>query len=95
VKAAAQQAGKAIGRGGEPTEVTVGKRLGGVAIGLALAAWVVLAVPAGAYTVYVTNEKDNTVTVLDSEKMEVVKPVKVGQRPRGVTLTKNNKWLMI
>ena len=54
-----------------------------------------LATPAAAFTVYVTNEKDNTVTVIDSEKMEVIKTVKVGQRPRGVILTKDHKWLLI
>ncbi|MGQ0485769.1 MAG: hypothetical protein ACT4SY_10510, partial [Hyphomicrobiales bacterium] len=42
---------------------------------------------ANAYTVYVSNEKDNTISVVDSEKMEVVKTVKVGQRPRGITVT--------
>src|SRR5262245_63605001 len=67
----------------------------GMATGLALAAWLMLAAPAGAYTVYITNEKDNTVTVLDSEKLEVVKTVKVGQRPRGVILSKDGKWLLI
>ena len=41
---------------------------------------------ARAYTVYVTNEKDNTVSVIDSTKLEVVKTVKVGQRPRGIIL---------
>ena len=34
--------------------------------------------PLKAYTVYVTNEKDNTVTVIDSEKLEVMKTIKVG-----------------
>lgn len=51
--------------------------------------------PAEAYTVYVTNEKDNTVTVIDSEKLEVIKTFKVGQRPRGVILSKDGKWLII
>ena len=51
--------------------------------------------PASAYTVYVTNEKDNTVTVIDSETLEVVKTVKVGQRPRGIILAKDGKWLLI
>ena len=50
---------------------------------------------ASAYTVYVTNEKDNTVTIIDSDKLEVIKTVKVGQRPRGVILSKDHKWLLI
>ena len=41
------------------------------------------AATADAYTVFVSNEKDNTVSVLDSTTLEVVKTVKVGQRPRG------------
>ena len=48
-----------------------------------------------AYTVYVTNEKDGTVSIIDSTKLEVVRTVKVGQRPRGVTLTKDHRWLLI
>ena len=33
-----------------------------------LAAWLLAPAPAAAYTVYVTNEKDNTVTVIDSDE---------------------------
>ena len=50
--------------------------------------------PPSAYTVYVTNEKDNTVSIIDSEKLEVVKTIKVGQRPRGIILSKDGKWLI-
>src|SRR5687768_11050269 len=76
-------------------EVAVGKWKSGAATGLALAAWLVAAAPGGAYTVYVTNEKDNTVTIIDSAKLEAVRTVKVGQRPRGVILSKDHKWLLI
>jgi len=62
----------------------------------ALAAGVmVLAQPAAAYTVYVSNEKDNTITVLDGKKMEVTGTIKVGNRPRGITMTKDGKHLLI
>ena len=50
---------------------------------IALLASLLVATPAPAYTVFVTNEKDNTVSIIDSAKLEVVKTVKVGQRPRG------------
>ena len=47
---------------------------------LLLAALAVLAsaVPASAYLVYVSNEKDNTIGVIDSGKLQVVKTFKVG-----------------
>ncbi len=47
------------------------------------------AVPASAYLVYVSNEKDNTIGVIDSGKLQVVKTFKVGRRPRGITMTKD------
>ena len=66
------------------------------AASMALAAALTFAAPSlQAYTVYVTNEKDNTVSVIDSGKLEVIKTLKVGQRPRGVALTKDEKWLLI
>jgi PQQ-dependent catabolism-associated beta-propeller protein len=59
---------------------------------------VALAAPAPsalAYTAFVTNEKDNSVSVIDTEKMEVIKTFKVGMRPRGVILSKDAKWLIV
>lgn len=46
-------------------------------------------------TAFVTNEKDNTVSVIDTEKLEVIKTFKVGRRPRGIVLSKDGKWLII
>jgi YVTN family beta-propeller protein len=59
------------------------------------AALVVPAPAALAYTAFVTNEKDNTVSVIDTEKLEVTKTFKVGQRPRGIILSNDAKWLII
>ena len=42
--------------------------------------------PAAAYTVYVSNEKDNTISVIDGETLEVVDTIEVGERPRGIVL---------
>ena len=46
-----------------------------------------LAQAASASTIFVTNEKDNTVSVLDSEMMKLVKTIPVGKRPRGIVIT--------
>src|SRR3974377_609164 len=50
---------------------------------------------ATAFTAYVSNEKSNTVRVIDSGKLAVVKTIKVGQRPRGIELTKDGKFLLV
>ena len=60
-----------------------------VTIALSLAAC-----PAAAYTVYVSNEKGNSITVLDSATFEVLETIPVGQRPRGIMLTKDGKHLL-
>ncbi len=54
-----------------------------------------LATPASAYMVYVSNEKDNTMTVVDSMTMKVVKSVPVGQRPRGITISPDGKFIYL
>ena len=54
-----------------------------------------MASPASAYMVYVSNEKDNTVTVVDFDTMEVVKTIKVGQRPRGITISHDGKFVYL
>ena len=51
--------------------------------------------PAFAYTAYVTNERDNTVSVVDLDKMETVKTIPVGQRPRGIVISPDGKFLYI
>ena len=47
--------------------------------------------PACAYTAYVSNEKGNTVSVIDTEKWAVTATIKVGQRPRGIEFTRDGK----
>ncbi len=44
---------------------------------------------------YITNEKDNTVSVIDIKKKKVIKTVKVGQRPRGIIMSKDGKLVLI
>jgi PQQ-dependent catabolism-associated beta-propeller protein len=54
-----------------------------------------LATPASAYMIYVSNEKDNTVSVVDSSTMTVVQTLNVGQRPRGITISKDGKFVYL
>jgi len=56
---------------------------------------VVTAAPADALTVYVSNEKDNTISVIDGETMKVTATVPVGQRPRGVIFNHDKTLLFI
>ena len=56
--------------------------------GAVLAAlWLGGAQGAHAFTAYVTNEKGNSVTVIDTATMAVTATWKVGRRPRGITLS--------
>ena len=50
---------------------------------------------AAAFTVYVSNEKDNSISIIDSDSLSVVDTIKVGQRPRGILLTKDGSQLLI
>src|SRR5262245_51095717 len=50
---------------------------------------------ANANMAYVSNEKGNTISVIDLTKMETVATVPVGERPRGITLSHDNKLLYI
>jgi len=62
---------------------------------LIAAAFMFLAHSASAYTLYVSNEKDNTISVIDGESLEVVETIEVGERPRGIVLSKDGNTLYI
>src|SRR5919204_1341172 len=51
--------------------------------------------PAAAYVAFVSNEKGNTVSVIDTEKWAVTATIKVGQRPRGIEFTRDGKFVMV
>src|SRR6266436_5563999 len=68
--------------------------LAGTASWLA-AAWLAAATPAAAFIAYVSNEKGNTVSVIDTDKWTVTKTIKVGQRPRGIEFTRDGKFVMV
>src|SRR5271168_337580 len=64
--------------------------------GVAALACLYFATPiAAADTIYVSNEKDNTITVVDGASLMPVKTIPVGQRPRGILLSKDEKSLYI
>src|SRR5215813_3372311 len=50
---------------------------------------------AAAAMAYVSNEKSNTVSIIDTAKWEVVKTIKVGQRPRGIAFTRDQKFVLV
>lgn len=60
-------------------------------IGLTL----LLAGEASAYSAYVSNERSNTVSLIDTNAWKVVKTIKVGQRPRGIAYTKDQKYVLV
>ncbi len=61
----------------------------------ALALMLAATSPSLANTAFVTNEKGNSVSVIDTAAMEVTKTIKVGQRPRGVALSKDDSLLFV
>lgn len=61
-------------------------------LGLALAC---TSTPSLAYSIYVSNEKDNTISVIDGDSLEVIDTIEVGQRPRGIVMSNDGKLLYI
>src|SRR3978361_1870922 len=61
---------------------------------LGMAVWLAGATPAGAFIAYVSNEKSNTVSVIDTDAWAVTKTIKVGQRPRGIEFTRDGKVVL-
>ena len=54
-----------------------------------------LAGPCFAETIFVSNEKDNTITAIDGKTLEVIKTIPVGRRPRGIVLSPDYKELFV
>lgn len=48
-----------------------------------------LATPIFAGEIWVTNEKDDSVSVIDAETLEVIQTYATGERPRGITFSKD------
>ena len=52
-------------------------------------------VPALALQIFVSNEKDNTVTVIDGKTLEVVKTIPTARRPRGIIASPDGKEVYV
>ena len=62
---------------------------------IAFAAATLLAAPALADEIWVTNEKDDTISVIDIDTLEVVRTIPTGERPRGITFSKDHSVVYI
>jgi len=51
--------------------------------------------PALALQIYVSNEKDNTVTVIDGNTLEVIKTIPTARRPRGIIASPDGKEVYV
>ena len=56
---------------------------------LALIPLLLLATPAYPAEIWVTNEKDNTISVIDVATLKVTRTLETGERPRGITFSKD------
>ena len=45
--------------------------------------------------VFVSNEKDNTVTVVDGDTLEVIKTIRTASRPRGIIASPDGKEVYV
>src|ERR1700750_229040 len=63
--------------------------------GLSLFALLVSFDRAFAFLAYVSNEKGNSISVIDTDKMETVATIKTGQRPRGIEVTPDGKFVIV
>ena len=63
--------------------------------GVALLGFLVRIDSAAAFLAYVSNEKGNSISVVDTDKMETVATIKTGQRPRGIEVTRDGKFVFV
>src|ERR1039458_10749352 len=66
-----------------------------VVLGLSLVGFLLSFDSALAFRAYVSNEKGNSVSVIDTDKMEVIATVKTGQRPRGIEVSRDGKFVYV
>lgn len=54
-----------------------------------------MALPAQAEKIFVSNEQDNTLSVIDGASLEVIDTISVGRRPRSMTLSNDGQQLFV
>src|ERR1700732_2219631 len=64
-------------------------------LGLSLVGFSLSADTAFAFLAYVSNEKGNSVSVIDTDKMETIATIKTGQRPRGIEVSRDGKSVFV
>ncbi|MCA8884410.1 MAG: YVTN family beta-propeller repeat protein [Rhodobacteraceae bacterium] len=57
--------------------------------------FLLLASPLRAAEIWVTNEKDNTISVIDIDRLEVTRTIPTGERPRGIAFSKDYSTVFI
>src|SRR5471032_2731291 len=48
-----------------------------------------------AFLAYVSNEKGNSISLIDTDKMETIATIKTGQRPRGIEASRDGKLIYV
>ena len=51
--------------------------------------------PAFAFLAFVSNEKGNSISVVDTDKMATVATIPTGQRPRGIAVSRDGKFVFV
>ena len=64
-------------------------------LGLGLAGPALPLDSAFAFHAYVSNEKGNSISVIDTDKMATVATIQTGQRPRGIEVSRDGKLLFV
>ena len=64
-------------------------------LGLSLLGLSLSAGSAFAFLAYVSNEKGNSISVIDTDKMETIATIKTGQRPRGIEVSRDGKLVYV
>ncbi|QJQ96871.1 MULTISPECIES: PQQ-dependent catabolism-associated beta-propeller protein [Halomonadaceae] len=68
---------------------------GKAALGTVLGTLLAMPLAAHAERIFVSNEKDNTISVIDGQSLEVVETISVGRRPRAMAFSSDGSELFV